>query len=181
MKNQIKNIILLIVLSITYIPLLSFTWSTFFLGGISYSCLLTDPTCFFKRPYDLFLTIELILLNLVLIIFIIETLSALSLFNLPKISIMNGHKKNIVVQMLLWITYIPLFLGTLLTIGFSGIDDSCKFLDLTGVSAISHTPCISRTGDIIFAIDLILLNLVFFITIIINIKNLTQNKNKKGE
>lgn len=176
MEKQTKKImwlIVLILLILTYIPLLSFTWSTFFRGGINYAYLLTT--------YDLFLTIELILLNLILIILIVETLASLFLFNLPRVSITNGRKKNIITQILLWIIYIPLFIGTVFTIGFSGIDDSCKFLDFKGISAISHTPCISRTGDLIFDIDLILLNLVLLITIIINIKNLLQNKKEKGE
>lgn len=173
MKDKKKNIIILILLIITYIPLLSFTWSTLFHGGIDYAYLLT--------AYDLFLTIELISLNLILIILIIKTLSSLYLFNLPRVFIMTGRKKNIITQILLWIIYIPLFVGTVFTIGFSGIDDSCKFLDFNGISAISHTSCISRTGDLIFDIDLILLNLVLIITIIINIKNLIQNNKERGE
>lgn len=85
--------------------------------------------------------------------------------------------------LLLIIVYIPILFITLLTIGFSGIDDSCKFLDFTGVSAISNTPCISRTGDLIFDIGLILVNLVFIIIIaiiIIIIKNLIKNKKDGG-
>lgn len=170
MLDKKKNIIVLILLIITYIPLLSFTLGTLFLNGHKY-----------WGSYELFMAIELILLNLVLIILIIETLSSLFLFNLPKVSIINERNKDKITLILLLIIYIPLFLVTLLILVFSGIDDSCKFMDLTGFSAISHTPCITRINDLIFEIDLILLNLVFIATIIKNIGKLDKINEEKGE
>lgn len=89
----------------------------------------------------------------------------------------DNKKKNIVKLVLLCIGYIPFFLITLFIITFSGIDDSCKFLDLAGVSAISHTPCISRAGDLIFDIGLIIFNLLFIVPII----KIISNKIERGK
>lgn len=97
---------------------------------------------------------------------------------------MKDKKKSTGILILLSVIYIPLLLITLFIVEFSGIDDSCKFLDLTGVSAISSTPCISRTGDLFFDIGLIILNLFFIVPIIkmiLDISKIEEEEQKEEQ
>lgn len=87
-------------------------------------------------------------------------------------------KKNIIWLIAISLAYIPILIFSLFIMAISGIDDSCKFLDLTGVSAISHTPCINRVGNLIFDILIIATNLFVFFLMFIFINKIIKKFKK---
>lgn len=75
--------------------------------------------------------------------------------NTEKMKLFFSAIKVIIVLFL----YIP-FLGFSLFYAVLHIDDMCMFLQFSGVSPISHTPCISRVATLAFDILIAVLNLL---------------------
>lgn len=89
-----------------------------------------------------------------LITFII--LNLISLLGAKKLSL----KLKIIIFLLSCLIYIPIVLTSLFVIALSGIDASCKFLDM---NCLRHKP-----DDLKFEIWMIIINISFIVTLIIN-------------